>query len=132
MSDLGLISVRTSQIMLRHRHDVTTGTSIDGPIWDIFSTSHWYINKTNQFGTSQQCTNWYLIETDQLNRWQRHHNWYLNKTNIFETLYIVGTPPLLKGGVNLFYNCYSWGAAFGKFLLDRGGYREKGGGVDLQ
>ena len=35
----------------------------DGPIYDVFVTSHWHIDKNNQFETSQRRTNWYLSET---------------------------------------------------------------------
>ena len=41
---------------------------------------------------------------------------------------IFGTTPLLKGGVNLFCNCHSWGGVR-KFLLERRGYKEKRGGL---
>ena len=59
---------------------------LDGPISDVFATSHWYVNKTDQCETSWQCTNWYLSETDQLSTPQRRFNSYLNETDIFEML----------------------------------------------
>ena len=43
----------------------------DGPIWDVFATPNWYVNKADQFEMSQRCTNCYLSETDQFNTLQR-------------------------------------------------------------
>ena len=57
-----------------------------------------------------------------------------NKRNLYLTesflvwkinLSIVGTPPLLKGGVNLFHNCQSWGAL--KVSFRKGEDEEKRG-----
>ena len=45
------------------------------PIWDVFVTSSWHVNKTD--------TN--LSETDQLSTLQRRFNWYLYETDVFET-----------------------------------------------
>ena len=47
---------------------------------------------------------------------------------------IFGTTPLLKGGVNLFCNCHSWGGGGGQKISLRkgGGGIKRKGGVDLQ
>ena len=84
-SHLGLIQVETSRTMLRRHRDVATGTSMRRTYFRRLSTSHWYVNKTDQFETSQRRTNWYLSQSDQLNTSQRRHNWYLNETDVFET-----------------------------------------------
>ena len=60
----------SSQNTVYHRpcwHVIMTSQLVrewDGHICDVFATTHWYVDKTSQFETSQQRTNWYLSETD--------------------------------------------------------------------
>ena len=37
----------------------------DGSFWDVVTTSHWYLNKTDQFDTSLRRTNCYLNGIDE-------------------------------------------------------------------
>ena len=60
-----------------------------GPYCDIITMSHWYVNKTDQFETSQRCTNWHISETDQINTLQKRLNWYLNETDVFVATYYL-------------------------------------------
>ena len=50
------------------------------------------------------------------------YNSYYNYMKVINHTFIVGTPPLLKGGINIFHNSHSWGerGGVGKFLLERG------------
>ena len=68
--------ITTSQLLCQYNR----------PIWDVFATSHSYVNKTDQSETSKRYTSCYLTETDQHNTSQRCFNWYLNETDVFETL----------------------------------------------
>ena len=56
-------------------------------VLNLAVTSHWYVNKTDQFKASQRCTNWHMSETDQLNTLQKRFNWYLNETHVFVATY---------------------------------------------
>ena len=81
-SHFGLIQVGTSRTTLRRHHDVATDTLMSQT---FLGTSHWHLNKTDQFETSQRRTNCYLNGTDKLETSQRRHNRYLNGTYQFET-----------------------------------------------